>query len=86
MTDIDMEQFANMKNELDDLKSRYAVLEEKQKTHDEEIRKRDEKIHNLNDLLYNSMFSTKKDDTDRIDDEPKSFEQLYNETIKSMKK
>lgn len=86
MTDIDVEDYANLKAQYDDLKQRFDVLEEKAKQFDTTIAEKDERIRNLNDALYKATFTRAKDNgPEQMDSEPKDFSDLYLDALDGMK-
>lgn len=75
-----LEQYQRLKEERDAFESKIATLQE-------DIAKRDDKIKNLNDALYDSIISRQKPTTEP-ESEPveKSFAEMYAETLNDMKK
>lgn len=86
MTEVNVEDYANLKAQYDDLKQRFDVLEEKAKQFDTTIAEKDERIRNLNDALYKATFTRAKDNgPEPMDSEPKDFSDLYLDALNRMK-
>lgn len=75
-----LEDYNALKAERDAFESKIATLQD-------DIKARDDKIKNLNDALYDSIITRQKPtNPDTSEPEPKSFSEMYAETISNLAK